>query len=58
MKPVNKNTLGTSQKCPSEVSPFQGAICTENSSLEPDKLSLFHRMSSFRRVAIHKFHCI
>jgi hypothetical protein len=24
----------------------------------PDEVSLFHRMSLFRRVAIHRFHCI
>jgi hypothetical protein len=35
----------------SEVSSFHSAICTENSSLEPDKVSLFCR------VAIHRFHC-
>jgi hypothetical protein len=42
----------------SEVSSFHGAICYENSSLEPDEVSLFHRMSSFHRVAIPRFHCI
>jgi hypothetical protein len=39
-----------------EVSSFNRAICTENSSLGPDEVSLFPRMSSFRRVAIHRFH--
>jgi hypothetical protein len=39
------------------VSSFQGAICTENSNLGPDEVSLFHRMSLFRRVAIYRFHC-
>jgi hypothetical protein len=41
----------------SEVSSFQGAICTENISLGPDEVSLFYRMSSFCRIAIHRFHC-
>jgi hypothetical protein len=41
----------------SEVFTFQGAICTENSSLGSDEVSLFYRMSSFRKVAIHRFHC-
>jgi hypothetical protein len=41
-----------------EVSSFHRAISTENSSLGPDEVSLFHRMSSFHRVAIHRFHCI
>jgi hypothetical protein len=36
----------------SEVSSFQGAMCTENGSLGPDELSLFHRAGS------HRFHCI
>jgi hypothetical protein len=40
-----------------EVSSFHRAICTENSSLGPDKVSLFYRMSWFRRVAIHRFQC-
>jgi hypothetical protein len=39
------------------VSSFHRAIFTENNSLGPDEVSLFHRMSSFRRVAIHMFHC-
>jgi hypothetical protein len=38
----------------SEVSSFQGAICTEH-SLRLDEVSVFHRMSSFCRVAIHRF---
>jgi hypothetical protein len=42
----------------SEVSSFHRLICTENSNLGPDELSLFYRMASFRRVAIHRFHCI
>jgi hypothetical protein len=42
----------------SEVSSFHRAICTENSILGPDEVSLFHRMSSFRRAAIHRFHCV
>jgi hypothetical protein len=51
--------LGRANSVPnSEVSSFQGAICTEKSSLGPDEVSLFHRVSSFRRVAIHRFHCI
>jgi hypothetical protein len=41
----------------SDVSSFHRAFCTENSILGPDQVSLFHRMSSFRRVAIHRFHC-
>jgi hypothetical protein len=41
-----------------EVSSFQGGICTEDSSLVPDEVSLFHRMSLFRRAAIHRFHII
>jgi hypothetical protein len=41
-----------------EVSSFRGAIYTENSILGPDEVSLFHIMSSFRRVAINRFHCI
>jgi hypothetical protein len=40
------------------VSSFQGAIGTENSSLGPDEVSLFQRMSSFSRVAIHRFQWI
>jgi hypothetical protein len=39
----------------SEVSSFKGAICTENGSLGPDEVFIFHIMSSFRRVAIHRF---
>lgn len=39
------------------VSKFQAAIWTENSSLRPDE-KLFQRMSSFCRVTIHRFHCI
>jgi hypothetical protein len=35
-----------------EVSSFQDAIGTENSSFRPDKESLFHK------VAIRRFHCI
>jgi hypothetical protein len=35
----------------SEVSSFQGVIYTDNSSLGPDEVSLFHRMSSFYMVA-------
>jgi hypothetical protein len=36
----------------SEVSSFQGAVCSEieNSSLGPDEVSPFHRVSSFHRV--------
>jgi hypothetical protein len=40
----------------SEVCSFQGAICTDNSSLGPEGVSLFQRMSLFRRVAIHRYH--
>jgi hypothetical protein len=40
----------------SEVSSFHSAIYTENSNLGPDEVSFIHRMSSFRRVAIHRFH--
>jgi hypothetical protein len=40
----------------SEVSSFHSAFCTEDSSLGPDEVSLCHRMSSFHRVAIHRFH--
>jgi hypothetical protein len=36
-----------------EVSSFQGAIYTENSSLGPYEVSVIHRMSSFRRVTFH-----
>jgi hypothetical protein len=42
----------------SEVFSFEGIIYTENSSLGPDEVFLFHRMSLFRRVAIHRFYCI
>jgi hypothetical protein len=41
----------------SEVTSFQGAICTENSSLGPDEVSLYYKVSSFCRVAIHRFDC-
>jgi hypothetical protein len=41
----------------SEVSSFYRAICTENSFLGPNDVSLFHRMSSFHRVVIYRFHC-
>jgi hypothetical protein len=41
----------------SEASLFQGAISTENHSLEPDEVSLFHGMCSFPRVAIQRFQC-
>jgi hypothetical protein len=40
----------------SEVSSLQGAICTEN-SLGPAEVSVCHRISSFHRVASHRFHC-
>jgi hypothetical protein len=51
--------LGQAKSVPnSEVSSFHRAISTENRGLGPDEVSLFHRMSSFRRVAIHRFHCI
>jgi hypothetical protein len=39
----------------SEVSSFHSAICTENSFLGPDEVSLFHRMSSFRRAVFTGF---
>jgi hypothetical protein len=53
-----RTPLGHAKSVPNwEVSSFQMVICTENSSLGPDEVSLFHRMSSFRRVAIHMFHC-
>jgi hypothetical protein len=50
--------LGQAERVPnSEVSSFHRAICTENvSSLGSDEVSLFHRISSFHRVAIHRFH--
>jgi hypothetical protein len=51
-----RTPLGRAISIPnSEVSSFHRAICTENSSLGPDE---GHRMSSFRRVVIHRFHCI
>jgi hypothetical protein len=51
--------MGRAKSVPnSEVSSFHRAICTENSNLGPDEVSLFHRMSSIRRVVIHRFHCI
>jgi hypothetical protein len=54
-----RTPLGRAKSVPnSEVSSFQGAICTVKSSLGPDEVSLFHRMSSFRRVSIHRFHCM
>jgi hypothetical protein len=54
-----RTPLGRAISVPnSEVSSFHRAICTENSNLGPDEVSLFHRMSSFHRVAIHTFHCI
>jgi hypothetical protein len=54
-----RTPLGRAKSVPnSEVSSFHRAICSENSSFGPDEVSLFHRMSSFRRVAIHRFHCI
>jgi hypothetical protein len=54
-----RTLLGPAKGVPnSEVSSFQRAISTENSILGPDEVSLFHRMSSFRRVAIPRFHCI
>jgi hypothetical protein len=54
-----RTPLGLAKSVPySKVSSFQGAICTENSNLGPDEVSLFNMMSSFRRVAIHKFHCV
>jgi hypothetical protein len=53
-----RTPLGRAKSAPnSEVSSFHRAMCTENSSLGQDEVSLFHRMSSFRRVAIHRFHC-
>jgi hypothetical protein len=45
------------KKTNSKVSSFQKAVSTENSFLGIEEVSLFHRMSSFRRVAIHRFHC-
>jgi hypothetical protein len=54
-----RTSLGRAINVPnSEVSSFHRAICTENSSLGPDEVSLFHRMFSFRRVAIHRFYSI
>jgi hypothetical protein len=48
----NKDTNGTSQKCfLFRSAAFQGAICTENSSLGPKGVSLFYRMPSFCRAA-------
>jgi hypothetical protein len=53
-----RTSLGRDQNVPnSNVSSFQSAICTENSSLGPDGVSLFHRMSSCHRVDIHRFCC-
>jgi hypothetical protein len=50
--------LGRARSVPnSEVFSFHRAINNENSSLGPDEVSLFHRMSLFRRVYIHRFHC-
>jgi hypothetical protein len=40
----------------SEVCSFQGAICIENSILGPDEVFSFPRMSSYCKVAIHRFH--
>jgi hypothetical protein len=54
-----RTPLGPAKSVPIQRCPlFHRAICTENTSLGPDETSLFHRMSSFRRVAIHRFHCI
>jgi hypothetical protein len=54
-----RTPLGRARSVPyAEVCSFHSAICTENSSLALDEESLFHRMSSFRRVATHRFHCI
>jgi hypothetical protein len=39
------------------VSSFEGVIGTENSSLGADEVSLYHRMFSFCRAAIHRFYC-
>jgi hypothetical protein len=53
-----RTPLGQVKSVPySKVSSIQGAICTENSSMGPDEVSLYHRMSSFCRVAIHRFYC-
>jgi hypothetical protein len=53
-----RTPLGRAKSVPNwEVSSFHRAVSTENSSLGPGEVSLFHRMSSFRRVAIHRFHC-
>jgi hypothetical protein len=40
------------------LSLFHRAICTENNILGPDEVSLFHRNSSIRWAAFHRFHCI
>jgi hypothetical protein len=54
-----RTPLGLAKSVPNlEVSSFHRAISTKNSSSGPDEVSLFHRMSSFRRAAIHRFHCI
>jgi hypothetical protein len=53
-----RTPLGRAESVPnSEVSSFHRAICTENSNLGPDEVSFIHRISSFRRVAIHRFQC-
>jgi hypothetical protein len=53
-----RTPLGQAESVPySEVSSFQGAMSTENSSLGPDEVSMIDRMSLFCRAAIHRFHC-
>jgi hypothetical protein len=53
-----RTSLGTNKSVPNlENSSFQGVGSTENRSLGPDGVSLFHRMSSFYRVAIYRLHC-
>jgi hypothetical protein len=53
----NETCEGGTKSVPNSEVSFHRAICTENSNLREDEVSLFHRMSSFRRVVIRRFHC-
>jgi hypothetical protein len=53
---IRKPLEGAKSFLYSEVSSFQGAIRTVNSTFRPE-VTLSHRMSSFRRVTNHLFHC-
>jgi hypothetical protein len=54
-----RTPMGQADNVPiSKVSLFQGMYSNENCNLGTNEVSFIHRMSSFHRVAIHRFHYV